>query len=341
MHDAQPTTGADRPGFGVVARPDSHAVSLLQAPIGIDHQFAGAHADDPEGRQGRQDRREIFPLLREAEGETAAELCRGNRPGRIELQQSEGHECDQRERAYEDDRDQFDELVASDPQQHGGHDSGDDRPQRFVDRFDEILLLGGELGHPEVERVGLRGVTVVTGRGGEDPVASGLVMNPIPFPPGRRHRHTRGERLGDAGEDPPLLHKDEDGHHHPGPVDPAPPGKAWPRHPVEGVQRRAPPGEGGTADLHLGRHLDDAADEDQPQEQESGLGSGGCGGDQLAAADDRTGQYDPGAEMAQRSDEGLRWIDGGAWRFPHGEKKCCGSAAGRESASQKKATGAV
>lgn len=51
-------------------------------------------------------------------------------------------------------------------------------------------------------------------------------------------------------------------------------------------QRRLAGGDGPASELDLNHHLDQRADDDEPQDGEADLGAEGGGGDQLAGADD-------------------------------------------------------
>ena len=116
------------------------------------------------------------------------------------------------------------------------------------------------------------------------------------------------ERLADAAEDAALLEDDEDRHEGPvpqQPVDPQPrAGDA-----VEGLQRGLAPGDRVPGELDLRGDLDDASDDDQPQQPEARLGAGFGREDQLARADDGAGDDHARPEPAQRAEQ----VRGGDW----------------------------
>ena len=113
--------------------------------------------------------------------------------------------------------------------------------------------------------------------------------------------------LADAAEDAALLEDDQDRHEGPvdhQPVDPRKQARAGDL--VDRVQRRLTPGDRVPRELDLRGDLDDAPDEDQPEQGETRLRAGLRGGDQLARADDGAGDDHARAEPCQCAQEALR-----------------------------------
>src|SRR5690606_2845158 len=102
-----------------------------------------------------------------------------------------------------------------------------------------------------------------------------------------------GQRLTDAADDGAELPQAEREHQEPIPHQPT---DAQPRsgNLVHAVHRGASLGDGKAAELDLDEDLDDAADDDQPEEPDARFGADLGRGDQFAGTDDRTGNDEPG-----------------------------------------------
>ena len=72
---------------------------------------------------------------------------------------------------------------------------------------------------------------------------------------------------------------------------------------VEGRERRLAVGDRVSAKLGLEEDFDDTAQDDQPEEEKSLLGPEPRRRDQLARADDRPGENQPGADLPERREE--------------------------------------
>jgi len=213
------------------------------------------------------------------------------------LQHDEGHQRDDREGADKQDRNPFDQPVATDREEHRSDSTHDDGPDRFVGRrrLDECRFASGV--EPGLDRIGLRRIATPPCCRLRHTHVGRLVVRPVPHPPGRCEGETAGERLGHARKNSPLLNHHEHCHDHPAPVDPAQPTEPGAGHTVEGVKRRAAPRERCPTNLDLGRHLDRTAEDHQPQQHEACLGTDDRRRDEFTAADDGTGEDDPRTEM--------------------------------------------
>ena len=221
LHHLQPATGAGGPGRRVVTRSHRLAVSLFQAPVGIDHQLARPHTDDADRGQRRHQWRPAAHRGRKRRDQSTDDFTRRDRPGRVTLQHHKRQQCDERERSDEQDRHPLDETVATDAQEHGGDHAHDDGPDRFIRGRRQCVHRPGDIPEPGVDRIGLRGISTPPDRRLRHSHVGCLVVQTVPLAAGRRDRQAAGERLRHTGEDTPLLHDDERRHQHPPPVDPS------------------------------------------------------------------------------------------------------------------------
>ena len=101
-----------------------------------------------------------------------------------------------------------------------------------------------------------------------------------------------------------MLSKDSQKHKEPVEQDPVGVRDAGSGHLVEGRQGGLAAGYGVAPELDLGEHLDDASDDDQPQEIEMRFRSRSGGGDQFAGTHDRTRQDHSGSDVTQDAQGG-------------------------------------